>query len=136
MGLAVALCDLDFQRCLELGAFCKRDFEAATDESAIDPADRIVGAEHGKTGDRRTVEQTLGIGARRYAFGKALEVSLAVAHRKHRRAWDDGIDPVGKGRRIGGRHRAQQRPQIRIVPGLDAPRRQAGRLQLVYQRIA
>ncbi|MNV96321.1 hypothetical protein D3C71_1913110 [compost metagenome] len=126
MRLADALHQLNFKRVFQLGSVCDRKLDTTAHEAAVDAADRVVRAEHRKAGSSRPVEQAVGVGAHRHALGRiALEVGMAVAHRKYCRAGDKRLDAISKSRRVGGRYRTQQRAKIGIVPGLDAARRQA-----------
>ncbi|MCY1239358.1 hypothetical protein D9M72_521500 [compost metagenome] len=68
MRLAEALHQLDFQRIFQSSFSSHVDFETAADKTAIDAADRVVKAEHGEAGGRRTVEQAVDIGTDGHAI--------------------------------------------------------------------
>ena len=126
---------LHFERRFERGVRRDGDVVAVGEEGGVDRADRIVIAAQGERPRECAVLKLGGKRGDRDAFRRFDRLRLAFEQAQQRAAVDQRAEH--RHAQIAAcRDLPQQRAQVRIVPSLDAARRQAEKLQLLHRPVA
>lgn len=126
MHLAAGLQVLQFDRLFQRYAIGDVDEIAVGDKGGVQCTDGVIAAIGIEARRNRAVGQLFRQALDGHTFDRGeFRAGDAVQHGQDGGAFDDGRQRLGRGRRIECWHRRQQAAQIRIVPGFDAPSRQA-----------
>ncbi|RVA36805.1 hypothetical protein EN933_29555, partial [Mesorhizobium sp. M7A.F.Ca.US.001.01.1.1] len=126
MGLAAGLQVLQLDRLFEFHAIGALNTAFVADGYFVDIADGVVAAIGVEPRCCAAVDQLFRQALERDAFkNRRFGVGLAVQDRHHGGTVDDRRNDFGQGGRVEVRHGIQQPAQVGVVPGFDAPRRQA-----------